>query len=69
VKSKPNLDDVLPIKEVIQKVEHELGDRGRVLVRYSGTEPFCRVMVEGPDQEAIEKLGRAISQAVMQALG
>jgi len=38
-------------------------------VRYSGTEPLCRVMVEGPNQETIEKYGGTISQAIREALG
>jgi phosphoglucosamine mutase len=69
VKSKPNIDDVPQIMEVIQRVELELAESGRVLVRYSGTEPLCRVMVEGPNQETIEKYGGTISQAIREALG
>jgi phosphoglucosamine mutase len=69
VKSKPNIDGVPQIREVIQRVEQELGESGRVLVRYSGTEPLCRVMVEGPNQETIETYAGAISQAIREALG
>jgi phosphoglucosamine mutase len=49
----------LPIEELpdvcrlIASIERQLGDRGRVLVRYSGTEPKARVMIEGPDESAI----------------
>jgi len=69
VKSKPGLDGVPEVLEVIRRVEEQLGDSGRVLVRYSGTEPLCRVMVEGPDQETITAYGREISEAVKQAIG
>ena len=69
VKSKPGLDRVPQIQEVIRRVEEELGDRGRVLVRYSGTEPLCRVMVEGPDQETITAYGCKISEAIKAAIG
>ena len=39
------------IVTAIREVEAKLGDQGRVLVRYSGTQNMCRVMVEGPSQE------------------
>ena len=37
-----------PVQEVVRQVGAELGDRGRVVVRSSGTEPLVRVMVEAP---------------------
>jgi phosphoglucosamine mutase len=69
VKSKPGLDGLPQVLEVIRRVEQELGDSGRVLVRYSGTEPLCRVMVEGQDKEAITTYGRDISRAIKAAIG
>ena len=48
VRSKPDIKTVPQITEVIEMVENELGNDGRVLVRYSGTQNMCRVMVEGP---------------------
>ena len=48
VSQKPDIDTVPEIKDAITSVERKLGSEGRVLVRYSGTEPLCRVMVEGP---------------------
>jgi phosphoglucosamine mutase len=48
VSDKPDIEIVPEIKDAIASVERRLDNEGRVLVRYSGTEPLCRVMVEGP---------------------
>jgi phosphoglucosamine mutase len=48
VREKPRLKNVKPLQKAASAVERKLGDRGRVLLRYSGTEPLARVMVEGP---------------------
>jgi phosphoglucosamine mutase len=69
VKAKPTIDDVPGISRAIREVEQKLGDKGRVLVRYSGTETLCRVMVEGPDQETIRAYGSDISDAIKAAIG
>jgi phosphoglucosamine mutase len=69
VKSKPPIDRVAQIQKAIREVEADLGDSGRVLVRYSGTESLCRVMVEGPDQKTIEAYGREIAEAIREAIG
>jgi phosphoglucosamine mutase len=55
VKSKPELSTIPEIGEVIRDVEGQLGEKGRVLVRYSGTQNMCRVMVEGPTEEETGK--------------
>ncbi len=54
--SRPDYTAVDTIADTIKDVENQLGTKGRVLVRYSGTQPMIRVMVEGPDQKQIEKL-------------
>ena len=69
VKAKPKIEDVPRISQAIREVEQKLGDKGRVLVRYSGTETLCRVMVEGPDQETIQAYGSDISDAIKAAIG
>ncbi|KQC15903.1 MAG: phosphoglucosamine mutase, partial [Methanosaeta sp. SDB] len=56
VKEKPPLDQIPAIQEAVQEVEGKLKGKGRVLLRYSGTQSMCRVMVEGPTDELTEKL-------------
>jgi phosphoglucosamine mutase len=46
VDAKPDIRDIEGLSEAVKKIEKQLGDTGRVLIRYSGTQPLCRVMVE-----------------------
>ncbi len=57
------------IKAIIKNVTETLGNRGRVLVRVSGTEPLVRVMIEGEDYIEIESLARKIADVVKERLG
>jgi phosphoglucosamine mutase len=68
VKSKPDIATVPEIVAAISLAEAELGEQGRVLVRYSGTQNMCRVMVEGPTKEQTEKYCSHIADAVRAAL-
>jgi phosphoglucosamine mutase len=54
--NKKLLEDIEPLQKCLQKTQKELGEKGRVLVRYSGTEPLARVMVEGEDLEVVKAL-------------
>jgi phosphoglucosamine mutase len=69
VRKKADLQEIVPLKKVIDDVESELGDKGRVLVRYSGTEPLLRVMIEGENQERIEVLADQVASAVREHIG
>jgi len=69
VKQKPDLENLPEVSRVIADVEARLGGRGRVLVRYSGTQPVCRVMVEGPDQKVTADYCRKIAEAVSACIG
>jgi phosphoglucosamine mutase len=69
VKRKPDIKNVPEIKEAIKSVEARLGEKGRVLVRYSGTQPLCRVMVEGPVIDEVKRYCRQIADVVEEKLG
>jgi phosphoglucosamine mutase len=69
VRHKPDLDAVPDIKNAIQSIEQRLGDEGRVLVRYSGTEPLCRVMVEGPTFDKTNKYCRELADIINKSIG
>ncbi len=64
VKRKAPLEEIPELKNVISEVEKELADKGRVLVRYSGTQSICRVMLEGPDKDETERLATKIAEVV-----
>jgi phosphoglucosamine mutase len=69
VRSKPPIETIDGVMQAIRMVEKELGDSGRVLVRYSGTQMQCRVMVEGPTEQATKSLCRQIAAVVARELG
>ena len=68
VRAKPALEDYPAIVATIQRAEETLGTEGRVLVRYSGTEPLLRVMIEGPDEPTVNHLADTIAQEVRRRL-
>ncbi len=69
VQRKPDIETVPRLVEVIRQVEQALGDEGRVLVRYSGTQNMCRVMVEGPTKALTETYCTQIADVVKSELG
>jgi phosphoglucosamine mutase len=69
VLAKPDLDAIDEVVRVRQDIEARLGDHGRLLVRYSGTEPLVRVMVEGPDRDDIHAMAREMLDAVLKHAG
>jgi phosphoglucosamine mutase len=69
VSQKPDLSTLPLLQKTIMDVEKELGSEGRVLVRYSGTQNVCRVMVEGPSPEITEKQCRFIAEQITASLG
>lgn len=69
VRKRTELSRIAPIKDAMKALEAELDGKGRLLVRYSGTEPLLRIMVEGEDQNRINQLAQQLSDVVRQHLG
>jgi phosphoglucosamine mutase len=69
VREKQDLRTVPEIAAAMDRVEERLAGQGRLLVRYSGTEPLLRVMIEGRDQHEIQGWAREIADTVRQRLG
>lgn len=68
VKQRKPLDELLGVQEEIRAVEKSFGDKGRVLVRFSGTEPLARVMVEGPEHDQVQTFANRIAAALQAEL-
>ena len=69
VRSRQDLDSIPAVASRIREVDALLAGRGRLLVRYSGTEPLLRVMIEGEDQARIEALAQSVADEVARHLG
>ena len=68
VNRKVNLEDYPEVSTAVAAVEQQLGERGRVLLRPSGTEPKVRVMVEGESADEVEQLCAGLAQEVERVL-
>jgi phosphoglucosamine mutase len=68
-RNKRPLEELPLVQNEIREAETEFGDRGRVLVRFSGTEPVARVMVEGPDTDSVKNRANRIADAIRTELG
>ena len=69
IKQKFNLEDFPAIQQAVGAAESELAERGRVLLRPSGTEPLVRVMVEGEDNQQVDILVKQIAAVVEKEIG
>jgi len=69
VSSKPPIEEFQEITESISDAESKLADRGRVFVRYSGTESLLRVLVEGENSKEIKKLSDQIVKSISKNIG
>ncbi|HKG15960.1 MAG TPA: phosphoglucosamine mutase [Pyrinomonadaceae bacterium] len=69
VREKRPFDEVEEIARAAEEVSARLEGRGRLLLRYSGTEPLARVMIEGPGQEEVESLAGNLAEVIRRTLG
>ncbi|MBZ0135708.1 MAG: phosphoglucosamine mutase [Planctomycetes bacterium] len=67
--SKPALKTLKNLTKTQKEIESTIGDRGRVNVRYSGTEPLLRIMVEAQDDETLDSLSTKLASAARKDLG
>ncbi len=69
VKAKKDLSEIPEVQRRIQAIERSLGQSGRLLIRYSGTEPLLRIMVEGENEETLHQMGQELVALVKKHLG
>jgi phosphoglucosamine mutase len=69
VKERRDLESLPGVGAAIDAVRGKLGKDGRVFVRYSGTEPKVRILIEGPDRQRNEEHAQSIAAALSAALG
>jgi phosphoglucosamine mutase len=69
VRSKPALDSLPEVAGALTNAESKLGKSGRVVLRYSGTEPVARVMVEAEREEDVARWTETLASALREAIG
>jgi phosphoglucosamine mutase len=69
VKTKPALDTLLQVSEALKEAQGALGDSGRVVLRYSGTEPLARVMVEAEREDDVQRWTDTLAAALRTTIG
>jgi phosphoglucosamine mutase len=69
VREKPSWDTLPDVMELVKEVEGKLKGHGRVLLRYSGTEPKARLLIEGPDGDQIKSFADAIAGRIKERIG
>lgn len=69
VARKPEFDSIPDLAALTRRVEQRLGDNGRLVLRYSGTEDVARIMVEAPDQELVDELVGQLVDGIERVIG
>jgi len=68
VSRRPPLEEIPEVQGRVAKARTALGEAGRIVLRYSGTQDLARVMIEGDDQEVIEREAQAIADVIQQVI-
>ena len=68
VREKIPFENIPQVQNIITEINSKLGNEGRTLVRYSGTEPVCRIMIEGKNLQEIENYAMQIEEAIKNSL-
>src|SRR5258708_9816016 len=69
VRAKPPIEELREVVQLRDEVERELAGKGRVLLRYSGTEPKIRLLIEGRQLDKIDQHANRIADAIQSAIG
>nr|MBA3762774.1 phosphoglucosamine mutase [Chthoniobacterales bacterium] len=69
VKEKPPLEQMPDVMKLVSEAERALTGRGRILLRYSGTEPKIRLLIEGREVAQIDQQANQIADAIQTAIG
>jgi phosphoglucosamine mutase len=69
VRSKPPLDTLPEVSRALSDAHSALGHRGRIVLRYSGTEPLARVMVEAEHDADVQRFSQSLANAVRASIG
>jgi phosphoglucosamine mutase len=69
VRAKPPLASLAGLEERVRAFEAELKEAGRILIRYSGTEPLARIMIEGPDARRLEAMADELAALIRREIG
>ncbi|HVS61968.1 MAG TPA: phosphoglucosamine mutase [Thermoanaerobaculia bacterium] len=69
VRDKPPLESIAPLQRAVRDIELKLGADGRLLLRYSGTEPLARIMIEGPDPGSVTAWSEELAAVLEREIG
>ena len=69
VRSKPPLESIVEVSRALAEAQAALGETGRVVLRYSGTEPLARVMVEAEDGADVQRYSESLAKALRSSIG